>query len=331
MVKSIIKITIILFLSLFSGVRILSAQQFSNYTLFYMSKYAINPAIAGVNGATNLSLIAREESVGFEGTPKTHAFSIDSRILGKSNIYKKIFQRNKKFGKSVSGNVGWGLSVYSDLNGPIDKTGINGTYSYHIDFKDSQLSLGISLVLFQLSIQKNGFITDDGIIINDPLLMGGNESLWITDANFGIYYSSAEYYCGYSTIQLFNSFAQFGANGQGEYELTRQHTIIGGYKFEVNRMFELEPMTLIKVDENLRTQANLGFRVIYDKRFWGGINYRTMNTLSFHCGLNINKYYVGYAFDYGINSMGRQTLGTHELIVSISLGHKNRYKWLNTF
>ena len=331
MVRSITKIITLVILIIFSGVVSLSAQQFPNYSLYYMNKYTINPAIAGANGATNLSLIAREESVGFEGTPKTHAFSFDSRILGESNIYKNFFQRYKREGKTTTGNVGWGLYLYSDLNGPIDKTGINGTYSYHIDFNDSQLSFGISLVLFQLSIQKDGFITDDGETLNDPLLAGGNESIWITDANFGVYYSAADFYCGYSTIQLFNSFAQFGANGQGVFKLTRQHTIIGGYKYKVNNMFKLEPMTLIKIDENLIAQANLGFRVIYNKRFWGGINYRTMNTLSFHCGINIDKYNITYAFDYGINSMSRHTLGTHELIASVSFDSAKTHRKIFTF
>lgn len=325
MLRSIVKITSLLILILFSEVRIIFAQQFPNYTLFYMNKYLVNPGTAGVNGATNLSFIAREESVGFEGSPQTYAFSIDSRILGRSDIYKKIFR------KRVSGNVGWGLYLYSDLNGPINKTGFNGTYSYHIDFNESQLSFGISLVLFQLSIKKDGFITDDGETENDPLLSGGNESIWISDANFGIYYSSAEYFLGYSTIQLFNSFAQFGSNGQGDYKLTRMHSIMGGYNFDLNRAFEFEPTALINVGENLRTQANLGIRIIYDKRFWGGLYYKTMNTLSFHCGVNFDKYYFSYAFDYGINSMGRNTWGTHELIVSVKFASEKRYKWLYKF
>ncbi|PLX14653.1 MAG: hypothetical protein C0597_09710 [Marinilabiliales bacterium] len=325
MVKFLINISAILILVLFSRTESLFAQQFPNYTLFYMNKYAVNPASAGANGATNLSFIAREESAGFEGTPKTYAFSMDSRILGQTDIYKKLFK------KRVSGNVGWGLYLYSDLNGPIGKTGVNGTYSYHIDFQDSQLSFGISMVLFQLSIRKDDFITDDGETINDPLLAGGNESIWITDANFGIYYSTEDFFVGYSTTQLLNSFTQFGANGQGEFKLTRQHNIIGGYNYEVNKSFDLEPTTFIKFDENLRTQANLGIRIIYDKKLWGGLYYKTLNTFSFHFGVNYDKYYLAYAFDYGINAMSKQTWGTHELVVSVKFGGKDRYKWLNKF
>lgn len=329
--RSFIKILPIAILILFSGVKVLVAQQFPNYTLFYMNKYAINPAAAGVNGNTNLSLTAREESVGFEGTPKTHSFSIDSRITGRNNIFKKLFKNTSSSRNRASGNVGWGLYLYSDLNGPIDKTGVNGTYSYHIELDESQLSFGISLVLFQLSIQKGGFITDDGQLENDPLLMGGDESIWITDANFGVYYSAKNFYMGYSSMQLFNSFAQFGSNGQGEYKLTRLHNLMGGYNYNINRIFGLEPTVLLRVDEKLNMQANLGFRVNYNQKFWGGLYYKTMNTLSFHCGLKYDKYYIAYAFDYGLNSMSYQTWGTHELVIAVSLGGRTRYKWLNKF
>jgi len=322
--KSIIKIKMLIILILLSGGTLI-AQQFPNYTLFYMNKYSINPATTGVNFDTKLNFMGREESVGFEGAPQTFAFSIDSRISGQSDFYKKIIK------KRASGDVGWGLFLYSDFNGPIVKTGLNGTYSYHINFQKSQLSFGISLVLFQLSIQKDGFITDDGELENDPLLRGGNESIWITDGNFGVYYSSADYFIGYSTIQLFNSFAQFGANGQGEYKLVRQHNLIGGYNFAISRMYGLEPTTLIKVDENLNAQANLGLRIIYDNRVWGGVSYKTVNNLSFHLGLNFDKYYFAYAFDYGINSMNTHTWGTHEIMVSIRFASERRYKWLNKF
>jgi len=329
--KSDYKIALLMILILLSSYNVLFAQQFPNYTLFYMNKYSINPAVAGANHATNISLNAREESVGFEGTPKTHSFSIDSRVTGRNNIFKKIFKNNSRSRNSASGNVGWGLYLYSDLNGPIDKTGVNGTYSYHIELDESQLSFGISLVLFQLSIQKGAFITDDGKLENDPLLMGGDEAIWITDANFGVYYSTEKYYAGYSTMQLFNSFAQFGRNGQGEYKLSRLHNLIGGYKYRINRMIELEPNTLIRFDEKLNMQANIGFRVNYNQKFWGGLYYKTMNTLSFHCGLNYDKYYIAYAFDYGINAMSYQTWGTHELVIAVSLGSRTRYKWLQTF
>jgi hypothetical protein len=101
-----------------------------------------------------------------------------------------------------------------------------------------KLSFGLSLLFFQLKIQDDQFIQADESI-NDPLILGRKQSIWITDANFGVFYTAQNYYAGYSTLQLFNSAAQFGDKGEGKYRLNRQHTLMGGYRFVISSGFEL--------------------------------------------------------------------------------------------
>jgi hypothetical protein len=100
----------------------LKAQQTPAYTQFTMNKFVINPAATGVDGFTTISLVAREDWVGFHGTPRTHTVTIDSRILGDSYILKKLAVRKNEPQKTRSGNTSWGAYFFSDLNGPIDKT-----------------------------------------------------------------------------------------------------------------------------------------------------------------------------------------------------------------
>lgn len=305
------------------------SQQLPVYTQYTMNKFIFNPAVAGCDGYTNVNLIAREQWVGFKGTPKTHAIMVNSRILGESYIFRKLVVRKEKPEKTRKGNTGWGAYLFNDLNGPIDRTGVNGTYSFHIDLGESQLSFGLSLLFSQLKIQGDQFRPIDD---NDPLLTGGKQTVWTTDVNFGAYYTATNYYIGYSTLQLFNSVAQFGEKGDGDYQIERQHVLIGGYRFSPMEQIEFEPSAMIKIPETLQAQVDLSMKCIYNKKYWGGINYRTANSVSLFGGLNYIRYFFGYAFDYNFNKLGYESFGSHEFTVSMRLGATaRRYKWLNEY
>lgn len=320
-------ITIII---VFMGFSLSFGQQFPVYTQYTMNKFVYNPAVAGSDGYTSVNLIAREQWVGFKGTPKTHALSIDSRILGNSYIFKKLSIRKDEPRKTRSGNTGWGAYVFSDLNGPIDRTGINGTYSYHINMGNSQLSFGLGIMFFQLRIQGNQFIPADQQF--DKVLTGAVQSVWISDANFGIYYSARDYYAGYSTMQVFNSSAQFGKDGEGNYKVERQHNLLGGYKFVASAMIDLEPSFLIKIPESSVAQLDLTVKGVYDKKYWAGLAYRTGSALSLLAGMNYDRYYFGYAFDYNFGSIRKTTYGSHEFMLSMRFGDTaQRFKWLNSY
>ncbi len=307
----------------------LGGQQAPLFTQYNQNKYIINPAAAGLGGYTSISLIAREQWVGFKGTPKTHIVSVDSRILGNSYIFKKLSIRRKKPQKTRSGNMGWGASFYNDLNGPMDRTGFNGTYSYHIDLGSSQLSFGLSLVFSQLRIQADQFIWSDEKPEN--LRFGNNKTLWLLDANFGILYTTRDYFAGYSTMQILNSSAQFGTDNLGDFKLDRMHNIVGGYSFYANDRIDITPMVLLKIPEKNAMQLDLSVKGTYDKLYWGGLAFRTGTALSVFGGLNIDKYYFGYAFDYNFGTIHTSNFGSHEFIATIRIGNARRYKWLNTY
>jgi len=306
------------------------SQQSPNYTQYTANRVMLNPAFAGFDGATNITMVAREQWLGVKGTPKIHAITIDSRILGDSYISKKIKIRKKETRKTTSGNNGWAANLYSDINGPIVKSGVSGTYSYHIELDDSQLSFGISLLFFQLKIKESDFILSDDEL--DDLLTGSNQSIWNTDASFGIYFGAKDYYAGYSTVQLLNSAVQFGRSGEGDYKLVRQHTLLGGYKYSVNNILLIEPAMLLKVAEKSATQLDISAKCIYDFQYWAGLNFRTGSSLSLFGGIKIDMYNIGYAIDYNFNTLMQRTYASHEFIVSVQFDNAaRRFKWLKTY
>src|SRR4030042_2376507 len=127
----------------------LDGQQLPVYSQYTFNKFLLNPATAGSDGSTTISVVAREQWLGFKGTPKTHAVTMDSRMLRNSFIAKNASVRRKKRLSSRSGRVGWAAHVFNDHTGPLDRTGVEGTYAYHVPLKVGQLSFGLSGVFYQ--------------------------------------------------------------------------------------------------------------------------------------------------------------------------------------
>ena len=308
----------------------LLGQQLPTYSQYTFNKFLLNPAAAGSEGYTAISVLAREQWVGFKGTPRTHAITGESRILKNSYISKNASVRKKRRMSSRSGRVGWGAHIFNDKNGPIDRTGIEGTYSYHIDFSDYRLSFGLSVMLFQLRLKSSNLIFSDDL--NDDLISGNKQSLYIPDSDFGVYFSSHNFYAGFSVMQILQSAIKFGNKQDSKYGVKRHYNLLGGYIYNLNDNFTIEPSFLLKVSSPFRPQLDLSTMVIYKYDYWGGISFRTGSALIIFAGTKINRYFIGYAFDYNFNSLMSHTVGSHEIMFSVKLGDSaRRYKWLNIY
>ncbi len=308
----------------------LNAQQLPVYSQYTFNKFLLNPAAAGSDGYTTVSLVAREQWVGFKGTPKTHALTIDSRLLRNSFISKNVSVRKKKRLSSRSGRVGWAAHVFNDHFGELDRTGAEGTYAYHLAIKDGQLSFGLSGVFYQFKLNKDKVILADDI--PDPLLDGIKGTLYIPDANFGAYYTSATIYGGVSVMQIFQSSIQFGDKNGSEYRLKRNYNLLAGYYYNINDVFAVEPSFLVKIPTTSRAQLDINARVYYKNNYWAGLSYRTKNAMVIFLGAKFDRYFVGYAFDYNFNPLMKHTYGSHEFMAAVKFGDTaRRYRWLNTY
>ena len=55
---------------------------------------------------------------------------------------------------SRSGKVGLGGYLFNDKNGAVSRIGFKGSYAYHINFSQSQLSFGLSLIAYQFRLDE---------------------------------------------------------------------------------------------------------------------------------------------------------------------------------
>ena len=140
---------------LFFLFKVAEAQQVPLYSQYMMNGFLLNPAFAGAEGYTALNLTSREQWLGLQNAPRTHALSGQTRLLKNSFISKGASVRKRQRMSSRSGKVGLGGYVFNDRNGAIDRTGLQFSYAYHIRMRKSQLSFGISGIAYQFSVNDN--------------------------------------------------------------------------------------------------------------------------------------------------------------------------------
>jgi type IX secretion system PorP/SprF family membrane protein len=305
------------------------AQQVPLYSQYMLNGFLINPAVAGSEGYTAVNLTAREQWIGMTHAPGTYALSFQTRILKKSYISRGSSVRKRRTTSSRGGKVGLGAYLFSDHNGAVERTGFKATYAYHINFNHSQLSFGLTAVAYQFKLN------EDLIKLRDPgdeLWMGANKAVLIPDADFGVYYTARNYWGGFSVDQLFESVLKIGDSGYDRYVMERNYYLIGGYDFELNRDLIFSPSTLIKYAENGKFQADLSGKFYFNQTYWGGLTYRTGQTIIVLAGVSVDKFVFGYAYDIGLNSIMKHSYGTHEFTFIAKFGdNARRYKWLNRF
>jgi len=306
------------------------AQQIPLYNQYMLNPYLINPAVAGGDGYTTFNITARNQWLGFKNAPATQAFTVQSRLLKRSFIIKSSTPRKRILKPSRSGRVGLGGMIFNDVNGQMQRTGISVTYAYHIRIRESQLSFGLNGIVYQVKLHEDELTFYNP---NEPLLGTGlRRILVVPDANFGVYWLNYKYFAGLSVYQLFESYLKLGNTAWKDYHMMRHYYLYGGYRFYINQEFEIEPSVLVKSSEQLIVQVDANCKLYFNKLFWAGVSYRSTSSLAVMLGLKADRYYFGYSFDYGLNSLARHTYGSHEFSISMKLGDSaRRYRWLERY
>jgi type IX secretion system PorP/SprF family membrane protein len=317
---------IILLLSIISAGSVVLAQQQPVYSQYTLDKYLVNPAIAGANGFTTFNFISRQQYVGFENSPRTFTLNAQTRLLEDSYILRRMKLRKNTTRKSRSGRVGLGGSIFNDRNGIVQRSGIQGTYAYHINFANQwQLSGGLSILGYQYSIDDRDVPLADP---DDPLLLQGRNSFFIPDATTGVFATNGSLYGGLTLNDLLGSGLKIGREVYTNYETLRKYSFIAGYKIPVSSVVSVEPSLLL---QGTRTNIalDLGARVFYSDQYWAGLSYRSNHSMVMMLGGWFDRFFMGYAFDLNMGPVNTYTSGSHEVVFGLRIGDNNlrRFRW----
>lgn len=305
------------------------AQQAPLFSQYVLNEFVLNPAVAGVDATTSISIIGRKQWLGWEFAPENYSASIAGRILKSP---KKRVKRKTGAGslqEGASGRVGLGGSILTDRNGAVNKTSVNFTYAYHLPFHNSQLSFGLTFMANQFRIDEDYAEVSDP---NDPVNAIIGSSTFSPDAALGVNYSSTKYHAGFSIFNLFQSPVKIGETSIDYRELQqeRHYYFLATYKdkFSSNPKWSYEPSFVGRGTEQFKGTLEASMRLIYQDEYWCGLSVRTTKDIILLLGLKLNNFYFGYSFDYGFNEIAQLSYGSHEVVMAIKLGDSTkRYRY----
>lgn len=289
---------------LFFNSNLAKAQQDAQFSFYMKNMLYFNPAFAGSEGITQISLLHRTQWAGYAstfdngGAPQTQVLSMNTPIY--------------KF------KSGFGAHVVNDNLGPLNNLEVQLSYAYHLGIKKSKLSFGFRVGAFSQSIDFNEYRPIDP---DDEILTGqGKESQVRPDLAAGVYFRSEKFYAGASFNHLLKSEFDFGVN-ELRNALESHAYVTLGYIYTVNFDVKLEPSVLVQTDLN-EYSFILGGLAYYKDTMWGGASFRQGDDVNILLGYNFLKdksLSFGYSFGYVISQQDAKEPTNHEVMLSYQL------------
>ncbi len=295
----------------------LYAQQATQYSMYMLNNYTLNPAVAGTENFTDLKASTRLQWVGGAlgaDAPKTY-YATGHTALGKqSSGYDDV--------RPVA-HHGVGGQLMQSVTGPTSLLGVYGSYSYHLPLSSSlTLSLGVNLGLKQFSIDGNKLRTTDP---NDQAI-SGYKAAWAPDGGLGAWLYHKKFYVGLSSLQIFNnkiSVSEVANSALGAGNLNRHYFGTAGYRFKLNDDWTLVPSVLVKGVYPAPVQFDFNAKLRYNDIAYAGVSYRNQESVIGLIGFVIRKQIeVAYSYDFNVSGLQTYQNGSHEFLLGYRIPKK---------
>lgn len=315
------------------------AQQQPYYTQYVLNPFVSNPALAGIETYWDVKLSYRDQWQGIEGAPQTTYFTVNGPL--KKILYskpttgtvpppnpdprKKVRATYAQKYKSITPHGGVGFVCYNDRTGPINRYIIQGSYAYHIGVTPkTSISVGVGGGVQGVSLNTNELDFGTSNPSDPSLIATGNVNDIRPDLSAGIWVYSAFYFIGGSAQNLIPVKTMYGETTSEQ--VIKPHFILSaGYKLLINEEISFLPSTMIKFVSHAPINFDINAKVQYRDLLWTGLSYRHARTLAAMIGINVNSTMnVGYAYDFMASDLKYVNRGTHEIVIGLLLGNRNK-------
>lgn len=319
----------------------LKAQQDPYVTHYMFNRTMYNPAAVGAGGRFCLSAMSHYQYVGYEDrTPEFHPQEPTIPNGPKGTEVKSVGPKTQMFslsapinrGSDPDGNRinygGLGIAFMNDKLGYELSTNIKLQACGRLPFADG----GALAVGFEYDFLQKGLIGQQlkPLAPNDPRIPSNTIKQILPNYTAGVYYNNPLANSGGSLKDLWGGISVTNLKQQvytlpssSPYSTTVSHYyLMGGVTkedFMGNPNMELLPSVLVRY--NTVAQVELTGLVRYQKKLWGGLNYRTTaDALSVMLGYQIdnaksklNGLRIGYSYDLTLSKIFKVSSGSHEL------------------
>ncbi len=282
------------------------AQNTSAFRQFYFNPYLYNPAFAGIQDHAQVSLLYRQQWVGFNNAPSTAGFTL------------LLPSRNR---------TSFGLSVLSQEVVALQTNTAQATFAYRVPIRANQfLFFGIS------GVAGTNQLKLDADYSNDPAILNAAANTFYADANFGMMYSLGQFRLGFALPKLLGQkyySPQDLVNVR--YAQWRNQLYSLSYKIRVGD-FSFEPYALYRINRDLQNWWEASTIAYFKEKIWLGASYNSTQGLGFFLGFDMKeKLRVGYSYE--LPPSGHEFINTssHEIHLQLKLGKRKIFKWAARF
>ncbi len=304
------------------------AQQQAQYSMYMINNYTLNPAVGGTEDYTDVKMSYRTQWVGFGDNG---GGTKDIYVSGHTSIGKVTYADESVKPLPHHGVGGY---VYNDITGPSAKTGVYGSYAYHLPLTSKlTASLGafVGFQQYRLDASQLRFYSDD---VQPETAINGNQSKFLPDANLGVWLYHKNYYVGGSMFQLFNNGVNFEAvqNRVTDGKLNTHFFATAGYRVPINNNFTWVPSFVVKAVSPVPMQFDLNSKFRYQDLAWLGVSYRNKDAVILLAGVTLLDHWdIAYSYDITTSNLRNYSAGSHEFMIGYRFTKDNDVKPTSQF
>jgi type IX secretion system PorP/SprF family membrane protein len=275
------------------------AQQESLITMYKDQMNLVNPAFAGIDKETNLSIGFRKQWVGVTNAPESQMFV---------------------FGTSLGKNLGFGISATNDKTFIEKQTfvGIDFSYKLKVDEK-TDLYFGLKAGGNFYQVNTSGLNTFNGE--SDPALI--SFSNFRPNIGIGAVLKKENFYMSLSMPKLLNTVRTNTETAQVFVATERSHLYLsGGYDYVMGSQsnMTLKPSFLLRSVKSAPVVIDYNLSLDFSKKVEIGIMYRSSKTVGGIAKVAIFKdLFFGYAYEMPTRSDLSNRMNTHEFLLHYKL------------
>ncbi|MDX5419752.1 MAG: type IX secretion system membrane protein PorP/SprF [Hymenobacteraceae bacterium] len=292
------------------------AQQRPQYSQYMVNNFLLNPALSGIEDYADIRVSTRQQWVGLDGAPVTY-YATAHMPLNKGAA-------STKYAKALA-HHGAGVVFHTDKTGPLRRTGLSGTYAYHLPLtRTINASAGVAAGIIRNSVNSADLQFTNP---SDPLVGGGAINQNVLDLTLGFWVYSRDFSVGISGAQLLKNAGTFRSseNNNVSLDLQRHYFVTGSYRFSPFGNIDFIPSVMLKLADPSPLAVDLNLRALYDERFWVGASYRHDDAIVGMVGVYVSPLLdISYSYDATTSNLNRVSAGTHEVVVGFKLLNDRR-------